>query len=225
YTTSFTLRRCEAFVDGISSYNDTWSNSSTEMVFVNGLAIGTHGVVFRFHDGIGGMTEGNASVTVFNVVPVLTRWIDSNLTVDVTYVRDEGVFVTLESIRIVDSSVDSPTYTVLVNGTSNATGTWQSGMNFSIAIGIFPPGNYNLTIVFDDGLGGTATRHVYITWQAASPPPDYSGVMLVVIIGGIAAAVVVSVIKVSSIRKNKARAHDAAKTAKEQDKFDMDYLA
>nr|MDO8114103.1 hypothetical protein [Candidatus Sigynarchaeota archaeon] len=26
YTTSFTLRRCEAFVDGISSYNDTWSN-------------------------------------------------------------------------------------------------------------------------------------------------------------------------------------------------------
>nr|MDO8114688.1 hypothetical protein [Candidatus Sigynarchaeota archaeon] len=170
YTTSFTLRRCEAFVDGISSYNDTWSNSSTEMVFVNGLAIGTHGVVFRFYDGIGGMTEGNASVTVFNVVPILTRWIDSNLTADVYFVRDEGVSVTLGSIRIVDSSVGSPTYTVLVNGTSNATGTWQSGMNFSIAIGIFPPGNYNLTIVFDDGLGGTTTRYVYITWQAASPP-------------------------------------------------------
>nr|MDO8114687.1 hypothetical protein [Candidatus Sigynarchaeota archaeon] len=54
--------------------------------------------------------------------------------------------------------------------------------------------------------------------------PDYSGVMLVVIIGGIA-AVVVSVIKISSIRKNKAIARDVAKTGEEQDKFDEAYLA
>jgi len=48
--------------------------------------------------------------------------------------------------------------------------------------------------------------------------------MLVVIIGGIA-AVVVSVIKISSIRKNKAIARDVAKTGEEQDKFDEAYLA
>nr|MDO8109549.1 hypothetical protein [Candidatus Sigynarchaeota archaeon] len=144
----------EAFIDGARVANSTWTNNSAIWpsgaiwVQVDSLGIGLHNVSIQFHDGIGGITESRASVTVYNLDPVLTF---SHLNLHAWNATSPSYF---HDIVITDTSTGAARYTLFINGTNFTSGTWSSGVPFGIQLGTLAVGIYNFTLAVSDGFGG-----------------------------------------------------------------------
>ncbi len=65
--------------------------------------------------------------------------------------------------NVTDPDAPTPTYWIFRNGTQNATGTWDSGVNITVDVDGLPAGTYNYTLVVNDGLGGIVQAEVLVT--------------------------------------------------------------
>ena len=220
-------RRYEGFVDGSSIANGTWSNYSFVDIGVDGLGLGTHEILIRFHDGLGGTTESRANVGVYNVAPVLVAWISANLTATFDRSTPVGSTNTLQRLRITDASTSAPGYVVYINGTVNLTGTWQPGIQFDITLGPFGEGIYSVSIEFFDGLGSNFSRGGIIRTYRPRPPgiDPVTLALIIVLVAGIAVVAVATAVTAAKKRRIKARAAAAGHQRNAaQDTFDKEYF-
>jgi hypothetical protein len=122
---------------------------------VDGNSVGTHVYSFVVTDGTGEIVKDNVTVTVYNLAPSITGSGDS------TFTAGEGGHVIWQPA---DNSVLGATYTIYCNGTPMITNQpWTSGVPVQIGTSNFAAGNYNLTIIAQDGLGGSVTDEVIVT--------------------------------------------------------------
>ena len=83
---------------------------------------------------------------------------------------------------IQDVAVSGTSYTLLRNGTQVATGTWISRIPIAIELGNLAPGNYNFTLVADDGYGVTSQASVLITIIPQANPVDTTSSLLTTLV-------------------------------------------
>ncbi|MEX2725780.1 MAG: PKD domain-containing protein, partial [Candidatus Sigynarchaeum springense] len=142
-TTSYTIKRDGTVVD-----TGTWTNNTPVSISVDGLPVGTYLFSINASDGLGGNVQGQVFVTVYNIAPVISS------PADVVFKSDVPVMSV--SWIATDASVSGATYALYRNGTGILFGTWTSGSPIDVNIAFLAPGTYNLTMVVNDGYGGTA---------------------------------------------------------------------
>lgn len=153
-STSYTI-----YHNGISSKSGSWNQSTPITILVDGLAVGVHNYTIIVGDGLGGVSQDTAFVTVFNIEPVI------DTPSDVTYVQGTGP----HSITWVvsDASTHNPTYIVYRNATVFETGNWMSGLPIEIDLDRNTAGIFNYTIIINDGYGGFVQDTVIATVESA----------------------------------------------------------
>lgn len=134
------------------------------------LAIGEYNFSCIVDDGYGLTAQDDVVITIVDDIPIL------NAPEDVEQDHNDNETI---SWTVSDGAVDSGSYSISVNGTENATGSWEDGDYINITVGPeFTPGEWEFELEVDDGLGETATDTVIVTVINVEPildaPADFS---------------------------------------------------
>ncbi len=197
-TRSYTL-----LLDGIEVFSGTWASGTPVAWNASGLGIGSYNLSIVAIDGLGGLVQDEVNVLVVNGIPVIS------ILADLAYVQ--GATGNQISWTIVDASTGSCSYTILRDGASEATGSWDSGTPVIMNVDGLVPGVYNFTIIVIDGLGGSSADTVLVTVKEGVLGIETS--MFVLITAGAAGGIVVIGL-LSRSSKQKRRRTPHSKVAK-----------
>jgi hypothetical protein len=140
--------------NGTNIESGTW-DGGTVSLSLDDFGLGTHIVTCTAIDAYGEKEMDKVIVTVEDTTaPVL----DSPA--DIEYTEGE----TGNTIEWTVTDPQSGTWELLLNGTSDNTGTWSSGGDaISIDVNNLASGTYNFTMIVEDGSGNTASDSVIVT--------------------------------------------------------------
>jgi len=92
------------------------------------------------------------------------------------------------------------TYTIYLNGTEVASGSWESGISVVFNFTPTEVGKYNVTIVFTDALGQSSTNTVMVS---VTKPGGPSGMTIVVIVILVAVIIIALITAITVLRRRK----------------------
>nr|MDO8085002.1 DUF4145 domain-containing protein [Candidatus Sigynarchaeum springense] len=143
-----------------------WNLTFSEIDYMYGLGMGISvNVVYLTGIGVGG--DAYIAKWVPDQPPDITR--PGNLT------YTHGISGNNISWIVTDNGINITSYTIVRNGTVVGSGTWINGTSVSIAIDGLAIGQYNYTIIADDGLGGMVQDTVLVVVTNAVPHITSSG--------------------------------------------------
>ncbi|HME50664.1 MAG TPA: fibronectin type III domain-containing protein, partial [Candidatus Lokiarchaeia archaeon] len=188
--TSFTIHR-----NGTLIASEPWITGVQITQNVDGLMINSYNYTIFAEDGLGGNVTDSVIVRVVNVPPQLV--IQNKIQITHLMTGNQLIFTVL------DNSTNGTTYIVLKDGAEIARGSWTSGQQVAINIDGLYIGQYNYTIIIEDGLGSTIRVTVMVDVSLNVP------VLIACLIAGIIGFI--ATVKVNSrvaIRKRKQRARN-----------------
>ncbi|GAB4320357.1 MAG: hypothetical protein Kow0069_24260 [Promethearchaeota archaeon] len=154
------------FLDGAVVGGGNWTSGSSLTQDITELLAGSHNVTLVVSDEIGGVSSDEVWVNVAADPPRLTN------PEDLTYVQGT-TGNTISWTPTDDTTVDgNRTYAVFRNGTQVASGSWVSGVTFTIGVDGLSPGSYGYLVVVSDGCEDSASDLVIVTVTPAPPPEN-----------------------------------------------------
>ncbi len=156
-TRSYTI-----YVNGSSLISGSWTSGSSLSRNVDGLAIGSYNYTVIATDGLGGSVQDEVIVNVLNGIPTISHPSDITYTFSCT---GYAIWWT-----VYDSSTTTRAYTIYVNGSFLASGTWTTGSAFSRSVDGLSIGSYNYTVIATDGYGGSVQDTVIVNVIANQAP-------------------------------------------------------
>jgi len=143
--------------DEIKNYNGQIDNSDEDLFFSTDIT--NDKILDASGNGHNG-ENGNSPEYIAIEYPTITS------PSDVTYVYEEaGQNI---SWTVTDNTVNGQTYSISVNGTENATGTWTSGTAITFDVTGWEVGDYEVVIIANNGLGGSVSDTVIVTVTQSS---------------------------------------------------------
>lgn len=152
--------------DGLQIENSEWVSGTLIPISVDGLGVGIYNFSIIATDGYGGRIQDDVKVTVVNPGPILTSPADLNLAYDFG-----SATITW---TVTDSTIDSASYIIFVDGVENVTGTWVNGDEIVFNITGFKPGDYTISLLVEDGLGKSFNDDVEVIISIFPPPTHRS---------------------------------------------------
>ncbi|MEX2726465.1 MAG: nitrous oxide reductase family maturation protein NosD [Candidatus Sigynarchaeum springense] len=140
--------------DGTFLMSSGWTSGTPIEAIVDGLSEGEYEYKLVAWDGTGETCQDIVWVIV-NVAPAI-----ETPPSDIIYVYGESGNEI--SWIITDTSMGTATYLILQNGSSVDSGSWISGDPVTINVDGLAVGDYNYTIIADDGLGGIIVDEVIV---------------------------------------------------------------
>jgi len=140
--------------NGSNIDSGTWDGGNVSLS-LDGFEMGTHIVTLTAIDAFGEKEMDPVVVTVEDTTaPTL------NSPADVEYTEGE----TGNTIEWTVTDLQSGTWDLLLNGSSDETGTWSSGGDaISIEVDNLASGTYNFTMIVEDASGNSASDSVIVT--------------------------------------------------------------
>jgi parallel beta-helix repeat protein len=155
-STHYTIYR-----NGSSITTNSWISGNAITMNIDGLAIGIYNYTIIANDGYDADISDEVLVVVQNTNPSI-----SNPSDQVLPIGSLGKNITW---IITDITVNVTAYTIYINGSVNATGTWNSGQTVMIGLDNLVVGIYNYTIIAMDGYGQEISDEVLIMVQNTNP--------------------------------------------------------
>ena len=151
--------------NGSTLVYDYWASNTPIVYSVDGLNIGVYNFTIHVFDINGLMTSNSLLVTVTassTFPPTI------NSPADINY-----AFGTIgTNISWLATDIDPNSYSIFLNGSLTASGSWTTGNIISINIDGLAVGVYNYTIVVTDSVNLTATDTVFVTvYNLINYPP------------------------------------------------------
>ncbi len=156
YDASTINRTCTILINGSSIINSTWTSGVQLLQNAGNLTVGTYNYTIIAFDGYGASVQDTVIVRVLNSNPIIQY---NSPSTTFSWSQKE----TYVSWIITDTSTNMQSYTIYVDGRAIATGTWYSGVPVKVKLDSIAPGEYNFTIIVQDGYGATNRNVVWIT--------------------------------------------------------------
>nr|MDO8110239.1 SBBP repeat-containing protein [Candidatus Sigynarchaeota archaeon] len=155
--------------------SSSWISGMSITIRVDGYPRGTYAFIILVDDGAGEIVSNTVTIIVLsNQAPAITCPANT--------VFEAGMSGNAIIWSIQDVAVSGTSYTLLRNGTQVATGTWISGIPIAIELGNLVAGDYNFTLVADDGYGVTSQASILIMIMPQASPVDTASSLLTALV-------------------------------------------
>ncbi len=154
---------------------DFWNSGVSIVISISDLTQGTYEIEFLAEDGLGGQVSDEVLIHVTappNTNPTITTPEDIKVVAGTS-----GVTI---NWTVTDPNIGVTAYKIYRNGTEIASATWISGKEIAISLEGLTVGDYNYTIVAEDGLGGVVKDEVLVTVTKAGGKSDISGYPIII---------------------------------------------
>jgi hypothetical protein len=149
------------YQNGSQNSTGNWTSGTPVVASIDGRAMGSYNFTIVATDGLGGSVQDQVIVTVLNAPPACTH------PANVTYPHASAGHAI--NWTVTDTDTMARNFVIMLDGASNGTGTWTSGVQISWSVAGLSMGSYNFTLIASDGLGGIVQDDVTVSVINAMP--------------------------------------------------------
>ena len=198
--------------DGNEINTSIWISGNQIVQNIDSLLDGSNNITIIVDDGLDGITQDEVFIIVTNDIPIVTHPEDLNYKV--------GNINNIISWTITDTSVYQTSYIIKLDGVEVESGGWTSDLTITIEIDGLSVGEYEYTIIIDDGNGETIEDSVIVT--VASAATGLTMQIVYWITGGTVSAITGITIRGTWKKIKNKKSSKKNKQISEKDSFDWD---